>query len=52
MKKKILLKDVKKVEAEYGNALINWGENNQVTLRAIVKYYKLKKEYEEGKEKK
>ena len=50
MKKKILLKDVKKAEIEYGNVLINWGENNQITLRAMVKYYELKKEYEEGKE--
>ena len=50
MKRKILLKDVKKLEAEYGSAIINWGENNQITLRAMVKYYELKKEYEEGKE--
>ncbi len=48
---KILLKDVKEAEKEYAKAILRWGERNQITLNAMVKYYDLKKRYEEQKKK-
>lgn len=46
---KISSKDVKQVEREYALATLRWGEKNQVTLRAMSKYYDLKTKYEEQK---
>lgn len=43
---KILLKDLKQAEKEYANAIIIWGENNQITIRALIKYQDLKYRYE------
>ena len=49
--KKILLREVKEAERNYSSALMRWGEKNQVTLRAMVKWYDLKREYSNQKEK-
>ncbi len=43
---KILLKDLKAAEKLYAMAMDNWGEKNQITVRAMIKYYDLKKQYE------
>jgi hypothetical protein len=42
--KKIRLKDIKAAEAEYLHSLLTWGENNQVTIRAMIKLYELKEQ--------
>ena len=47
--KKILLREVKEAERDYSSALMRWGERNQVTLRAMVKWYDLKKKYAQQK---
>ena len=49
---KVLLRDVKAAERDYCTSLMNWGERNQVTLRAMVKWYDLKKEYAQQKKNK
>jgi hypothetical protein len=46
---KIKLKDIRKVEREYANALSIWGDRNMITIRAEIKYYDLKRKYEEEK---
>jgi len=49
MGKKIRLKDVKDAEREYSNSLFTWGEYNQTTIRALIKWKDLKKVWEETK---
>lgn len=49
MLKKILLRDVKEAERKYANALFQWGEKNQITLRAMVVWHDLEKAYKEQK---
>lgn len=43
---KILLRDIKKAEAEYARAIIIWGEYNLITQRVMIKFHELKEEYE------
>lgn len=43
---KIKLEDVKKAEAEYALNLIRYGEHNQATIRAEIRYSELKKKYQ------
>jgi len=47
--KKTLLRGVKEAERDYATALRNWGEKNQITVRAFIKYYELKVKYEKEK---
>jgi len=44
---KILLKDINNAAASYSNAVNVWGENNQITIRAMIKWDELKKKYNE-----
>ena len=48
--KKILLRDVKEAERNYSSALMRWGEKNQVTVRAMIIWYDLKRRYSKQKE--
>jgi len=43
--KKIRLKDVKWAEREYFNAFSIWGENNQITIRVMIKLHELREQY-------
>ena len=47
--KKILLREVKEAERDYSSALMTWGEKNQITLNAMVKWYDLKNRYSQQK---
>jgi len=51
MKEKVLLRDVKEAEKVYAVALSRWGEKNQITIRAMIRYYDLKNKYKEQKKK-
>ena len=51
MKKRILLRDVTSAETSYANAMATWGENNQITVRALIKWYDLTEAYNKQKEK-
>lgn len=42
---KVRLLDIKKAEREYANAMLTWGENNQITIRAMIKLYELREQY-------
>jgi len=44
---KILLKDVNNAGALYSRAINTWGKNNQITIRAEIKWHELKKKYNE-----
>lgn len=46
MKKRVCKKDIRAADAEYANALSCWGERNQITIRADIRRYELKKLYE------
>jgi len=43
--KKVLLRDITDAERAYSNALINYGENNQETIRKLGKWQDLKRAY-------
>ena len=45
--KPILLRDVQQAAATYQKAVQNWGDKNQITIRAMIKWYDLKKRYDE-----
>ena len=42
---KILLKDINNAASSYSNAVNVWGANNQITIRAMIKWDELKKQY-------
>jgi len=45
--KPILLRDVQQAAATYSKASQNWGDKNQITIRAMIKYEDLKRQYNE-----
>lgn len=42
--KKPTKKDLKRAEIDYSTALIRWGENNQTTVRAMIKLYEIREQ--------
>lgn len=47
--KKVLLRDVKKAEADYAHKLLTYGERDQGYLNALVRWYELKEAYNKQK---
>ncbi len=45
----VKLSDVKQAERSYSNALMTYGENNLATVRALIRWQDLKREYESKK---
>ena len=48
MAKSPTLKEVREAHARYGDATSRWGEDNQATISAMVRYWDLRRAYEAG----